>query len=41
MAHDEASRLQDFEVENARLKELLAEAELDQLMPEEGAKEMI
>ncbi len=39
MSPDEAKRLKDLEVENARLKKLLAEAELDKAMLKEIAEE--
>ena len=38
MSPDEAKRLKELEVENARLKRLLAEAELDKLMLKEIAE---
>ena len=38
MSPDEAKRLKELEVENARLKKLLAEAELDKLMLKEIAE---
>jgi transposase-like protein len=37
MSSDEAKRLKELEVENARLKKLLAEAELDKAMLKEIA----
>ena len=38
MSPDEAKRLKELEVENARLKKLLAEAELDKAMLKEIAE---
>ena len=38
MKADEARRLKEFEAENAKLKKLLAEAELDKAMLREIAK---
>ena len=40
MKADEARRLRQFETENARLKKLLAEAELDKAMLKELAEEL-